>query len=87
MSRLTCQYQSQGRNEEGLRDRLKELAVERRRFGYRRLAILLRREGWAVSSKRVYRVYRQEHLRVRKRLRKRTTSLERVPLALPRRAE
>ena len=42
----------------GLRGRLGELAQERRRFGYRRLTVLLRREGWAVNPKRVYRLYR-----------------------------
>jgi putative transposase len=84
VSRSGCRYQPHRRDEEVLRQRLKELAVERRRFGYRRLAILLRREGWGVNHKRVYRLYRQEHLQVRKRLRKRTASLERVPLALPR---
>ena len=83
MSRSSCRYQPQGRNEEALRGRLQELAAERRRFGYRRLAVLLRREGWAVNHKRVYRLYQQEHLQVRKRLRKRPASLERVPLALP----
>jgi len=84
MSRSGCRYQPRRRDEEVLRQRLKELAAERRRFGYRRLAILLRREGWGVNHKRVYRLYRQEHLQVRKRLRKRTASRERVPLALPR---
>jgi len=83
MSRSSCRYQRQIRNEERLRERLKALAVERRRFGYRRLAILLRREGWAVNPKRVYRLYRQEHLQVRQRRRKRPASLERVSLALP----
>ena len=66
-----------------MRERLRELAAERRRFGYRRLAILLRREGWAVNWKRVYRVYRQEHLQVGKRPRKHGVSQPRLPLALP----
>ena len=85
MSRSSCRYQPQPRfiGEEVLRKRLKALAAERRRFGYRRLTILLRREGWAVNHKRVYRLYRQEYLQVRKRLRKRTAGGERVPLALP----
>jgi putative transposase len=66
-----------------LHERLRELAAERRRFGYRRLAVLLRREGWAANWKRVYRVYRQEHLQVGKRPRKRVVSQQRLPLALP----
>ena len=40
-----------------LRVRLRELAEDRRRWGYRRLHVLLKREGWTVNSKRVYRIY------------------------------
>ena len=50
-----------------LRTRMKELASERRRFGYRRLHILLKREGWQVNWKKLYRLYREEGLTVRKR--------------------
>jgi putative transposase len=51
------------RPEDGaLRERLKALAQERRRFGYRRLHVLLRREGHAVNRKRVQRLYREERL-------------------------
>ena len=42
------------------------MAQERRRFGYRRLTVLLRRQGWAVNHKRVYRLYREEGLGVRR---------------------
>jgi putative transposase len=59
------------------------LAHERRRFGYRRLHVLLRREGWAVNHKRVQRLYREERLMVRKRGgRKRALGL-RAPLPVP----
>ena len=50
-----------------LRERLKVLAEERRRFGYRRLWVLPRREGRTVNRKRVYRLYKQERLMVRRR--------------------
>ena len=56
---------------EGLRVRLRELAEDRRRWGYRRLHVLLQREGWAVNSKRVYRIYVEEKLMVRRRKRRR----------------
>ena len=56
---------------ERLRVRLRELAEERRRWGYRRLHVLLGREGWAVNSKRVYRIYLEEKLAVRRRKRRR----------------
>jgi putative transposase len=42
--------------------RLKELAAARVRYGYRRLHILLRREGWQINAKRVYRLYCEENL-------------------------
>jgi putative transposase len=83
LSRSSCRYQPRRREEKALRERLRELAAERRRFGYRRLAVLLLREGWTVNWKRVYRVYRQEHLQVGRRPRKRGVSRQRLPLALP----
>jgi hypothetical protein len=48
-----------------LRVRLPELAEDRRRWGYRRLHILFKRERWTVNSKRVYRIYAEEKLMVR----------------------
>jgi putative transposase len=63
-----------------LRDRLHELAMERRRFGYRRLHALLAREGWMVNHKRVYRLYVEQCLSVRKRSRRRRISPARAPL-------
>jgi putative transposase len=54
-------------NRERLRERLRALAGERRRFGYRRLHALLRREGWRVNHKLVERLYREEKLAIRRR--------------------
>jgi putative transposase len=51
-------YQSRCDPQTGLRLRLRELAGSRVRYGYRRLTVLLRREGWNVNTKRVYRLYR-----------------------------
>ena len=51
--------------------RLRELVRRRPRFGYRRLAALLRREGWTINAKRVHRLCRREGLKVRRKLRKR----------------
>ncbi|RDI33602.1 helix-turn-helix protein, partial [Gluconacetobacter liquefaciens] len=50
-----------------MRGRLRELAQERRRFGYRRLQIRLDREGVAMNHKKLFRLYREEGLSVRKR--------------------
>ena len=62
------------------------LARERPRYGYRRLHVLLRREGYEVNHKRVHRIYRREGLMVRRRLRKRIAAGKRVPLPPPSRA-
>jgi len=84
MARTSCRYEPQRQGqEEKLKARLRTLAGERRRFGYRRLAVLLRREGWAVNHKRVYRLYQEEGLAVRRRKRKRRGAVERSPLAVP----
>ena len=61
-----------------LKIRLRELAQERPRFGYRRLHVLLEREGQVVNHKRVYRIYRAEGLAVRRKARKKLTIGERV---------
>jgi len=65
--RTSVRYHARRSDDGALRERLKALAQERRRFGYRRLHVLLRREGHAVNRKRVQRIYREERLTVRRR--------------------
>lgn len=84
--RSSWRYRCRRREDPLLRERLRQLAYERRRFGYRRLHVLLRREGWRVNHKRIYRLYREEGLAVRRRKRKRVAGLVRVPLGAPSRA-
>jgi len=84
IKRSGCRYSARQVELHGLRGRLRALAQERRRFGYRRLTVLLRREGWPVNHKRVLRLYGQEGLAVRRRKRKRIGALERrQPFATP----
>ena len=72
------------RAEDGeLRGRLRELAAERRRFGYRRLLILLRREGMVLNHKRLFRLYREERLTVRKRGGRKRALGTRAPMTIP----
>lgn len=66
-----------------VRERLKALATERPRFGYKRLHVLLRREGVVVNLKRVYRLYREERLLVRPHRSRKRTAEPRVPLPAP----
>ncbi|MGA9828629.1 MAG: IS3 family transposase [Rhodanobacteraceae bacterium] len=82
LSRTVLHYTPQPRDE-GLQKRLIELAGERRRFGYRRLHILLEREGFEVNHKRVHRLYRLAGLAVRRRRKRDRVAVERRPLLIP----
>jgi putative transposase len=80
--RGTCRYRSRRPEDGRLRVRLRALAEARRRFGYRRLQVLSRREGWQVNHKRVYRLYVEERLSLRRK-RGRKRSGVRQPLPEP----
>lgn len=81
--RASMRYRSRRPPDAALRARLRQLAHERRRFGYRRLYVLLRREGHMVNRKRVYRLYKAERLMVRRRGGRKRALGMRVPIALP----
>ncbi|HHX8576310.1 IS3 family transposase [Vibrio parahaemolyticus] len=84
IQRASLRYQPQAnREDDKLQARIKELALERRRFGYRRIHRLLRREGFDVNHKRVYRLYCELGLTVSKRRRRKSQCVEREPLLLP----
>jgi len=83
MGRSSYQYRSRRRDWPELRQRLLELAAERKRFGCERLHLLLRREGFLVNHKRTYRLYKEEGLSVRKRIRKRLKGCPRKELQHP----
>ena len=78
--RTMVRYRSRRPPDTALRARLRELANERRRFGYRRLFILLRREGEPSGINRIYRLYREEGLTVRKRRARRRAVGTRCPI-------
>ena len=78
--RTMIRYRSQRAPDTVLRGRLRELANERRRFGYRRLFVLLRREGEPSGINRIYRLYREEGLMVRKRKARRKAVGTRAPI-------
>ena len=70
--RATQRYAVQRRNGQAeLAGRMRELALRHPRYGYRRIAVLLRRDGWRVNQKRVHRLWRQEGLKVPKKQLKR----------------
>ena len=79
----TWRYAPRRPTEDAARMRLRELAAERRRFGYRRLHILLDREGMAMNHKKLFRLYREEGLSVRKRGGRKRAMGTRSPMMLP----
>lgn len=94
MHRGSWRYQPSPPNDTELRARLRELAGERVRFGYRRLWAMLRRERnadgtkrWVVNHKRVHRIYREEGLAMRRKQAKRLRAAGRAPLERPTRAD
>ncbi len=86
LDRSTFQYEKRDGGDERLRQRLRELAGERRRFGYRRLGILLDREGLSANHKKVYRIYAEEGLAVKRRCGRKRATGTRSPMLLPEQA-
>ena len=80
LNRSTFGYKVKPNNDGIIRNRLKELAGQRRRFGCPRLHILLRREGIAINHKRTERIYREEGLSLRRRKRKKTAAIIRTDM-------
>ena len=85
LDRSTFQYQKRDGGDEPLRKRIRELAGERRRFGYRRLGILLEREGLRVNHKKIFRLYTEERLAVKRRRGRKRALGSRRPMVTPNR--
>jgi putative transposase len=79
VERMTLRYEHHRDPQEALRIRLRELAGSRVRYGYRRLTVLLKREGWEVNAKRIYRIYTEEGLIVRTQKRRERAQRQRIP--------
>jgi putative transposase len=83
VDRTSVRYRSARPDAAGLRARLRELAAQRRRFGYRRLHILMHRESLSMNHKKLRRLYREEGLQVRRRGGRKRALGTRAPIALP----
>jgi putative transposase len=83
VDRKMIRYRSRRPPDTALRARMQELAAQRRRFGYRRLHVLLRQEGLVLNHKRTQRLYREEGLSVRRRRGRKRATGARAPLLLP----
>jgi len=77
--RTSVRYRSTRDDDEALREKLRELANQRRQFGYRRLHILLRREGIMINRKKSQRLYQEEGLAVRRRRSRKRAGGTRAP--------
>lgn len=84
VNRETLRYRPKRRDDPAVRARIKEVAATRIRYGYRRITVLLRREGWQVNHKRVHRIYREEGLAIRiKTPRRRRAAIVRLTRVVP----
>ena len=83
LHRSTYRYRARAREDREICERLVAHAERRPRFGYRRLHVLLQREGIVINHKRLYRLYREEHLAIRRKKRKRVAQVTREPKPLP----
>lgn len=81
--RSSIRYKGRRADDPKLRSRLREIAMQRRRFGSPRLTVMLRREGFKINHKRVERIYAEEGLQVRKRKKRRQTAAPRVVIPAP----
>lgn len=83
LGRSTWRYKSRRPADEKVRAKLREMALKRTRFGYRRLAIFLRREGHVVNHKKVFRLYRAEGLTLPRKRRKKPLGVRQAALSPP----
>ena len=81
--RTMVRCRSRRGDDAGIRERIRALAAERRRFGYRRLHWLLGREGMMINYKKFRRLYREERLQVRRRGGRKRALGARAPMAIP----
>ena len=81
--RMSMRYKTTRADDAALRQRMKAIAHERRRFGYRRLHVLLKREGYMINHKKLFRLYREEKLAVRRRGGRKRAIGTRAPMAVP----
>ncbi|UPJ79280.1 IS3 family transposase [Bradyrhizobium sp. 183] len=81
--RMTMRYRTTQADDTSLRQRMRAIAQERRRFGYRRLHVLLRREGYLINHKKLFRLYREEKLTVRRRGGRKRAIGTRAPMLVP----
>lgn len=86
IDRSSVRYKSVRPDDTHLREAMKKVAAKRRRFGYRRIHVMLERQGITMNQKKLRRLYREEQLQVRKRGGRKRALGTRRPMVLPSRA-
>ncbi len=81
--RSSHRYQKKNISDKGLRLRIQNIAKARPRFGYKRIYIMLRREGWKINHKRVHRFYVEMNLQLKKKTKKKRASHMRIKQGHP----
>ena len=83
ISRLTYRYRGRNKGDGPIRERMRALAHRWLRFGYRRLGVMLERENLAANHKRIYRLYTEEGLKVRRKRKKLRSQVRTAPMLVP----
>lgn len=83
VDRSSVRYKTSRADDQDLREAMKEVAAERHRFGYRRIHVMLKRQGWQVNHKKIRRLYREEKLQVRQRGGRKRALGTRRPMLVP----
>ncbi len=83
ISRLTYRYRGRDKGDGPIRERMRALAHRWPRFGYRRLGVMLEREKMAANHKRIYRLYTEEGLKVRRKRKRLRSQVRTAPMLVP----
>ena len=83
VDRSSIRYKTSRDSDQDLREAMRSVAAERRRFGYRRIHVMLKRQGWQVNHKKIRRLYGEEKLQVRKRGGRKRALGTRRPMLVP----
>lgn len=83
LARSSCRYTTKKPPDTELRSKIKQIAERYRRYGYRRVHVLVRREGLKVNHKKIYRLYREEGLKIQRRRKKKMAAFLRVASPIP----
>lgn len=83
LARSTCRYASTKAPDDELKSKMRDIAQKYRRYGYRRICVLIRRGGLKVNHKKIYRIYREEGLKVQKRKKNKMVAFVRMASPLP----